>query len=78
MTSEMIYTSTFNRAKGIFEMGSSTWDAGLGDVMGKMDATRQCVALELKLQVLKSSSSNDFATKTTVTIKGTGARKTVL
>ena len=61
-------------------MGSSTWDAGLGDVMGKMDATRQCVALELKLQVLKSLSSNDFATKTTVnvTIKGTGARKTVL
>ena len=61
-------------------MRLSTWEAGLGEVMGKMDATRQWVAFELKLQVLKSSSSNDFATKTTVNakIKGTGARKTVL
>ena len=48
--------------------------------MGKMEATRQCVALELKLQVLKSSSPKNFATKMVVdvTIKGTGARKTVL
>ena len=59
---------------------SNTWGAGLGDVIGKMDATRQCVALELRLQVLKSSSSKNFATKmiVDVTIKGTGARKTVL
>ena len=36
--------------------------------MGKMDATRQCVALELKLQVLKSSSSKKFATKMIVNV----------
>ena len=48
--------------------------------MGKMEATRQCVAFQLKLQVLKLSSLNDFATKiiVNVTIKGIGARKTVL
>ena len=48
--------------------------------MGKMEATRQCVAFQLNLQVLKLLSWNDFATKmiVNVTIKGIGARKTVL
>ena len=61
-------------------MGSSTLGTGLGDVMGKMEATRQCVAFQLKLQVLKLSLWNDFATKiiVNVTINGIGARKTVL
>ena len=53
----------------------TSWD-GLGEDMGKMDATRQCFALRLRVQVLKSSSDTAFATKTiaNVTIKGTGAR----
>ena len=58
------------------EQTSST---GLGVEIGKMEDIRQCVSFGPRLQVLKSSSAHDFATKVMAVkqAKGTGMRKTL-
>ena len=56
-----------------------TSSTGLGVEIGKMEDIRQCVSFGPRLQVLKSSSAHDFATKVMAVMlaKGTGMRKTV-
>ena len=62
-----------------YEVMGYTFLCGRGEVMGKMDATRQCVTFDPRLRALNSRSTADFATKVTIAAatSGTGTRNTV-
>ena len=70
-------TDNFNERYNL--NNEQTLSTGLGVEIGKMEDIRQCVSFGPRLQVLKSSSAHDFATKVmaVMQVKGTGMRKTV-